>query len=223
MTISLRRQMNHGIYFQVGYALAKAMDNGPDALVVGRAGNVQDSYDTAAEWGPSTNDQRNRFVAAAVADPKFQFSGGTLNKILNNWKVSSIVTAGSGRPLNATIAGDPNGDGDIYNDRLPGYTRNAFVGPDYFSTDMRITRSIRCGERVVWNVTAESFNLFNRTNSRVQISDDGYYNSAGEFVAYSTAVKGKVYPGEFLVNSNFLTPTNAYAPRQVQFSLRLSF
>lgn len=223
MTISLRRQMNHGMYFQVGYALAKAMDNGPDALVVGRAGNVQDSYDTAAEWGPSTNDQRNRFVAAAVADPKFQFAGGTLNKILNNWKVSSIVTAGSGRPLNATIAGDPNGDGDIYNDRLPGYTRNAFIGPDYFSTDMRITRSIRCGERVVWNVTAESFNLFNRTNSRVQISDDGYYNSAGEFVAYSTAVKGKVYPGEFLVNSNFLTPTNAYAPRQVQFSLRLSF
>jgi len=57
----------------------------------------------------------------------------------------------------------------------------------------------------------------------VQISDDGFYNSAGEFVAYSTVVKGTVYPGEFLMNSQFLTPTNAYAPRQVQFSLRLSF
>jgi hypothetical protein len=223
LTISLRRQMNHGMYFQLGYTLAKAMDNGPDALVVGRPGNVQDSYDTAAEWGPSTTDQRNRFVAAVVAEPKFQLSGSTLSKLLNNWTVSSIATAGSGRPLNATIAGDPNGDGDIYNDRLPGYTRNAFIGPDYFSTDMRITRSIRCGERVVWNVTAESFNLFNRTNSRVQISDDGFYNSAGQFVAYSTTVKGKVYPGQFLVNSSFLTPTNAYAPRQVQFSLRLNF
>ena len=40
------------------------------------------------------------------------------------------------------------GDGNIYNDRLPEYIRNAFVGPDYFSTDMRITRTIRCGERV---------------------------------------------------------------------------
>ena len=84
------------------------------------------------------------------------------------------------------MAGDANGDGNIYNDRLPGYIRNAFIGPDYFTTDMRITRSIRCGERVAWNLMAESFNLFNRTNSRVQISDDGFYNSAGQFVAYST-------------------------------------
>ena len=47
MTVSLKRQMNHGMYFQVGYTLAKAMDDGPDALVVGRPGNVQNSYATA--------------------------------------------------------------------------------------------------------------------------------------------------------------------------------
>jgi hypothetical protein len=223
LTISVKRQMSHGMYFQVGYTLAKATDDGPDALVVGRSGNVQNSYATSLEWGPSVNDQRNRFVAAWVAEPKFHFDQGILKTLANNWKFSSIVTAGSGRPVNATVAGDPNGDGDFYNDRLPGYTRNAFIGPDYFSTDMRITRTIRCGERMVWTLVAESFNVFNRTNSRVQISDDGFYNSAGEFVAYTTSVKGTVYPGQFLMNSQFLTPTNAYAPRQVQFSLRLSF
>jgi len=222
-TVSLRRQMTHGMYFQLGYTWAKAMDDGPDALVVGRAGNVQNSYATSLEWGPSVNDQRNRFVAAWVAEPKFHFDQGKLQTLLNNWKASSVLTAGSGRPLNATIAGDPNGDGDIYNDRLPGYGRNAFIGPDYMSTDLRLTRNIRCGEHAVWSLMAESFNLFNRTNSRVEISDDGFYNSAGEFVAYSTTVKGKVYPGEYLMNSQFLTPTNAYAPRQVQFALRLSF
>ncbi len=223
MTVSVKRLMSHGMYFQVGYTLAKAMDDGPDALVVGRSGNVQNAYATSLEWGPSVNDQRNRFVASWVAEPKFHFDQGTLNKLANNWKFSSVVTAGSGRPVNATVAGDPNGDGDFYNDRLPGYERNAFIGPDYFSTDMRITRTIRCGEHVVWNLVAESFNVFNRNNSRVQISDDGFYNSAGEFVNYSTTVKGTVYPGEFLMNSQFLTPTNAFAPRQVQFSLRLSF
>ncbi len=223
LTISVKRQMSHGMYFQVGYTLAKATDDGPDALVVGRSGNVQNSYATSLEWGPSVNDQRNRFVAAWVAEPKFHFDQGILKTLANNWKFSSIVTAGSGRPVNATVAGDPNGDGDFYNDRLPGYTRNAFIGPDYFSTDMRITRTIRCGERMVWTLVAESFNVFNRTNSRVQISDDGFYNSAGEFVAYTTSVKGTVYPGQFLMNWQFLTPTNAYAPRQVQFSLRLSF
>jgi len=223
MTISLKRQMSAGIYFQVGYTLAKAMDNSPDALVVGRPGNVQNSYATSLEWGPSVTDERHRFVAAWVAEPKFKFEHGAINALANHWKVSSVVTVGSGRPLNATMAGDPNGDGNIYNDRLPGYKRNAFLGPDYFSSDLRLTRTIRCGERLVWNVGAESFNLFNRTNSRVQISDDGFYNSAGQFVAYTTTAKGKVYPGMFLVNSGFLTPTNAYAPRQVQFSLRLNF
>jgi hypothetical protein len=223
LTVAVKRLMSRGMYFMLGYTLSKAMDDGPDALVVGRPGNVQNTYDTAAEWGPSTTDQRNRFVAAWVAEPKFRLENGSLNALSNHWKLSSVLTAGSGRPVNATIAGDPNGDGDIYNDRRPGYVRNAFVGPDYLSTDMRIMRVIKCGERVTWNVAAESFNVFNRTNARVQISDDGFYNSAGQFVAYTTTAKGKVYPGEFLLNSNFLTPTNAYAPRQVQFSLRMSF
>ena len=223
VTFSLKRQMSHGMYFQVGYTLAKASDNGPDALVVGRSGNVQNAYATSLEWGRSVNDERNRFVAAWVAEPKFHLDQHSLNTLANNWKFSSVITAGSGRPVNATIAGDPNNDGNIYNDRLPGYARNAFLGPDYFSSDLRITRSIRCGEHVVWNLMAESFNVFNRTNAMMQVSSDGYYNSAGQFVAYSTTVKGKRYPGAYLMNSRFLMPTNAYAPRQVQFAIRMSF
>ncbi len=223
LSFLLKRQMNHGMYFQVGYTLASAKDDGPDALVIGRPGNVQNSYVPSLEWGPSVTQQRHRFVAAWVAEPKFKFDHGMLNALADHWKLSSVITAGSGRPVNATLAGDANGDGNIYNDRLPGYTRNAFLGPDYFSTDLRVTRVIKCGEHVTWNVAAESFNVFNRTNSRVQISDDGFYNSAGQFVAYTTTVKGKVYPGMFLVNSGFMTPTNAYAPRQVQFSLRVGF
>ncbi len=223
MTVSVKRQMSRGMYFQVGYTLAKAVDDGQDALVVGRSGNVQDSYATSLERGPSVNDQRHRFVASWVAEPKFQFGQGVFGRIANNWKLSSVLTAGSGRPINATIAGDPNGDGNIYNDRLPGYGRNAFIGPDYFSTDMRVTRNVRCGQHATLNFIAESFNLFNRTNARVQISDDGFYNAAGQFVAYSTTVGGTKYPGEFLMNSQFLTATNAYAPRQVQLSVRLSF
>ena len=70
---------------------------------------------------------------------------------------------------------------------------------------------------------AESFNTFNRTNAQVTISDDGFLNSAGQFVAYSTKIGRKVYPGQFLKSSSFLSPNNAYAPRQVQFSVRANF
>ncbi len=84
------------MYFQFGYTLAKAMDDGPDALVVGRSGNVQNSYATSLEWGPSVNDQRHRFVAAWVAEPKFHFDHGTLNTLANHWTLSSVFTGGIG-------------------------------------------------------------------------------------------------------------------------------
>jgi hypothetical protein len=60
-------------------------------------------------------------------------------------------------------------------------------------------------------------------NRRVDISDDGFLNSAGQFIAYSTSIGKTSYPGEFVKNSKFLIPTNSYAPRQVQFSLKASF
>ena len=107
----------------------------------------------------------------------------------------------------------------------PRNSRNAFTGTDYFSTDLRLTRNLKLRERVKLDLLAESFNVTNRTNKRVQISDDGFFNSAGQFVAYSTLVQanGKYYPGQYQVNKTYLDPTNAYAPRQIQIALRLNF
>jgi hypothetical protein len=223
MTVTLKRQINNGLFFRIAYTLAKAIDDGQDALV-GRPGNVQNVYATWLERGLSVTDQRNRFLAAVVVEPRpFQFHNGVLNALMNHWKCSTVVTFGTGRPFNATMAGDANQDGNTYNDRLPGYKRNAFIGPDYFTTDMRVTRTLKMSDRVRLELLAESFNLTNRINSRAVIADDGFYNSAGQFVAYSTKVKGKMYPGQFQINSKFLLPTNAYAPRQIQLSIRLNF
>src|SRR6185437_6770051 len=43
LTISARRRMSHGLYFRLDYTWAKAIDDGQDALVVGRPATVQDS------------------------------------------------------------------------------------------------------------------------------------------------------------------------------------
>ncbi len=224
MTVSLKRQVKQGVFFRIAYTFAKAIDDGQDALVVGRPGNVQNVYATTLERGLSVTDQRNRFLAAVVVDPRpIELGNAMLNTLANHWKLSSVTTFGSGRPFSATMAGDANQDGNSYNDRLPGYKRNAFIGPNYFTTDIRLTRIIKMGSRAQMELLAESFNLTNRTNSRVIISDDGFYNSAGQFVAYSSKVAGKMYPGQFQINSQFLLPTSAYAPRQIQLSLRLNF
>lgn len=62
------------------------------------------------------------------------------------------------------MIGDPNQDGNDLNDRLPGYSRNAFLGPDYATTDLRVARRLKI---VKLELLAESFNVFNRDNRRV--------------------------------------------------------
>ena len=223
-TLSLKRQVSRGLFLRIGYTFAKAIDDGQDALIVGRSGNVQNSYAVNLERGLSVTDQRHRFVAGGVVQPRKLDSGNAwLDEVANGWQLSSVLTYGSGRPVNATIAGDANQDGNTYNDRLAGYRRNAFVGPDYFTTDFRITRNLHAGERLTLQLLAETFNTFNRTNLQVTVSDDGFLNSAGQFVAYSTKVASKTYPGQFLKSATFMNANSAYAPRQVQFSIRANF
>jgi hypothetical protein len=223
-TISVRRRMTNGLYFRSGYTWARAVDDGQDALVVGRPATVQDSYDPQNERGPSTTDERQRFVFSWIAEPRpFHRENPFLGKLFNDWTISGVVTAGSGRPVNARVIGDANGDGNSDNDRLPGYRRNSFTGPDYTTTSLRLKRRFQLRERLRLELLAESFNLFNHLNQRVDTNDDGFLSSAATFVAQEKTVNGQRYPAHYELNGHFLTPTNAYAPRQVQFSLRLTF
>ena len=92
------------------------------------------------------------------------------------------MTYGSGRPLDARVSGDPNQDDNSTNDRLPGYSRNAFQDPDYATTDLRVTRRLLLRARIQLDLTAESFNLFNRDNQPVTITDDGFRHLCNETV-----------------------------------------
>ncbi|PYX87195.1 MAG: hypothetical protein DMG68_12640 [Acidobacteria bacterium] len=223
MTVSVRRRMTSGLYFRFAYTFAHAIDNGQDALLTAGS-TVQNSYLPSAERGSSVTDQRHRFVFSWIAEPKpFHRGQEFLGKIFNDWKVSSVLTYGSGRPVNARIFGDPNQDGNDLNDRLPGYGRNAFVGPDYATTDVRLTRKLYLGPRLKLELLAEFFNLMNRDNQRVDLSDNGFQNSAGQFVQTTKLIKFNYFPASYQKPTNFLRATNAYAPRQIQFALKMIF
>jgi hypothetical protein len=125
--------------------------------------------------------------------------------------------------VDATISGDANQDGNYGNDRLPGARRNSFVGPDYSSTDMRIARRIYGKNGWKIEITAESFNLFNRLNSRFQLTSDGSASNAAQFNYGSKIIGIRYFPAYYQVPTNFMRATNAYAPRQIQFALRLGF
>ena len=223
-TLSINRRMSRGTYLRLSYTYAHAIDDGQDALVAGSPATVQNSYNPNGERGPSVTDQRQRFVAAFSVEPRpFHREHELLGHILNDWKISSIVTAGSGRPVNATVSGDANQDGNYGNDRLPGYSRNAFTGPDYASADLRLVRKIHIAHGWRLEFTADSFNLFNHDNQRVQITSSGLTAEATTFVQYSVYVKGVPSPAYYEQPQNFLKPNAAFAPRQVQLGLKFVF
>ena len=223
-TLSINRRMARGTYLRLSYTYAHAIDDGQDALVAGSPATVQNSYNPTGERGPSVTDQRNRFVAAISLEPRpFHREHELLGHIFNDWKISSLVNLGSGRPINASVAGDPNQDGNDLNDRLPGYSRNAFTGPDYATTDLRVTRKIHVAHGYRLDFTADSFNLFNRDNQRVTITSNGLTVNATTFVQNSTTVGLAPYPGYYQLPQNFLKPNAAYPPRQIQLGLKMVF
>ena len=224
LTLSVKRQMTSGLYFRMAYTFAHAMDDGQDALVAGRPAVVQNSYSPNSERSTSSIDQRHRLAFSWVAEPRpFHRGQELLSDIFNHWKLSGIVTVGSGRPLDARVSGDPNQDENISNDRLPGYRRNAFLGPNYATTDLRLDQQILAHHSLKLDLIAESFNVFNRDNQRVQITDDGFQNSAGEFVKLDNNIGINYFPGQYRRAANLLRPTDAYAPRQVQLAIRVTF
>jgi hypothetical protein len=223
-TLSINRRMARGTYLRISYTYAHAIDDGQDALVAGSPATVQNSYNPTGERGPSVTDQRNRLVAAFSAEPRpFHRGHELLGHVFNEWKISSIVSLGSGRPVNATVSGDPNQDGNDLNDRLPGYSRNGFTGPNYATTDLRLTRKIHIAQGYRLDLTADSFNLFNRDNQRVTITTGGLTVNATTFVQSSTTAGIAPYPGYYQLPTNFLKPNAAYPPRQIQLGVKMVF
>ncbi len=223
MTVSVRKRMSGGVDFRLAYTWAHAIDDGQDAPATG-ASTVQNSYSTKSEKASSVTDQRQRLSVSAIEEPN-PFAAGqkALAAMFDHWKIAGIMTYGSGRPASAMVSGDPNQDGNTSNDRLSGYGRNSFIGPDYASMDLRLTRKMDLGGRYHLEMTAESFNIFNRDNKRGELSDSGYYNAAGQFVRYSQNAGGTYYPAYYQQPTSLMKPMSGFAPRQMQVSLRLNF
>jgi hypothetical protein len=192
--------------------------------VAGCPVTVQNSYATNSERGPSVTDQRHRLALSWIGEPQpFGREHALLGRLFNDWKLSGVVTIGSGRPVDARVFGDPNQDGNASNDRLPGYGRNAFLGPDYATTDLRLTRRLYVKTRIKLELVAEAFNALNRDNRRVQITDDGFTSTATDFTQIDKTIGINHFPAYYRRPANLSAVTRAYAPRQVQLALRLIF
>ncbi len=197
----------------------------------------QDPTNLSMDRGPSEFDQRNKVVIAGVFDSPWK------QDILSGFQLSPIFNYHSGLPFNLLAGGAINGNNHITNERPFGAPRDSGLGYNYYDFDMRLSWRHKLGEKANIVLTAEGFNLANRTNYA------SVNNEVGPFFGLPTPPPGPalcpvngqcpigntsfqvhgIKPGTALAGGGFATPstplafTSAFPKRQVQLGLRFTF
>jgi len=161
LTLSfLQRPAGWGSY-RVSYTLSKAMDN------VGQFffSSPIDPFDLMKDWGRSDDDQRHRLVINGAINSPTGPARTPRERLTHGFQLSALVRYYSALPLNITsgvttvqgTAGRPIVNGEFID-------RNSGVGPDFFSLDLRGSRTFRITDRLALEGLVEAFNLTNRIN-----------------------------------------------------------
>lgn len=180
-SVEAKRRLANHFSFIAAYTLSKAKDDKPDqtSVVVGTddAKNVQNQFDVSTEYGRSDLDLRHRFVFSPVYETgKFKWSDNAVAQALfSNWVISGILQFQSGFAYSAAVTGDPNNDANTSNDRVAGTKRNQYSTPATYQIDMRLTRTLKFGERYRLTLLGEGFNILNRSN--VSAVNNNFYGA----------------------------------------------
>jgi hypothetical protein len=118
----------------------------------------QDPTNLGLDRGLSEFDERHKVVIAGVFDSPWHGS------ILSGFQLSPIFSYHSGLPFNLLAGGEVNGNNHTTNERPLGAPRDTGLGPNYIDFDMRLSWRHKLGEKTTMILTAEGFNLANRTN-----------------------------------------------------------
>jgi hypothetical protein len=131
--------------------------------------------------------------------------------------------------------GEVNGDNHTTNERPIGAPRDTGLGPDYINLDARLSWEHKLSEKTNLQLTAEGFNILNRTNYA------SVNNEVSPLFGFNTGIPGVpnsgfttfnvrgIKPGSALAGGGTATPstplayTSAFPMRQIQLGLRLSF
>jgi hypothetical protein len=222
LVVSLNKRFSHNYQFLASYTLSDAEDNTTDFAsgfppeVLGFGRNPADptglplGFDPYHDRGPSTQDQRHRFVLSGL----YQLPAGI--------QFSAIFSAASGRPYSALAGADLNGDGDggafpadrarrNPSDAASSVGRNSETMPAQVILDARLSKRFKIGGGASVEAIAEAFNLLNRSN----FSEVNNIFGRGAFPADPQRdSQGRVTYGTF---------EQALPPRQVQLALRVLF
>ncbi len=154
-------------------------------------------YDFSSEYYNARIDRRNQFVA----NPLFYLPYG--------FEFSSAIRLLSGNPINSQVGSDLNADGNA-NERpilVPGVElqRNFYTNKPIYNVDVRIQKSFKFGESKKLVISAEFFNILNRSNIQLTGSSvTNYCRNSIEQIGQSTAPALSRCGLDGITNSTFL-------------------
>jgi hypothetical protein len=189
----------------------------------------QDPIDINIDRSVSEFDERHKVVIAGVFESPWK------SKFLSGFQFAPIFSYHSGHPFNLLAGGEINGDNHTTNERPIGAARDTGLGPNYYNLDARLTWQHKVGERATLQLTAEGFNIANRTNFASVNNEVGPLpiplqgQTTGYVPGFTTSFNvhglrpGSVVAGETVTPSSPLAFTSAFPKRQIQLGLRVSF
>jgi hypothetical protein len=152
-SVELEKRFQHGFSFHGSYTFSKTINNSES---VANLADIPEWLNRNLDRAISRQSVPHRFTLAFVS----QVPSG----ILRDFRFSSLVTLESGRFYNVFAGSDVNGDGNPTSDR-PGFLgRNTLEGPGFATVDLRVGRALHIREHLILDLSADLFNLLNRTN-----------------------------------------------------------
>ena len=204
------------------YTFSKGYDNSTD---YNTDYGPQDPTNLNLDRSLSEFDERHKVVISAVIDSPWK------SPFLSGFELAPIFSYHSGHPFNLLAGGEVNGNNHITNERPIGAPRDTGLGPNYVNFDMRLSWKHKIGEVGQVQITAEGFNIANRTNY-ASVNNEvsplfGFLGSSG--VPFTTFNVHGILPGTVLPDGTTAGPstplgfTSALPKRQVQLGVRFSF
>jgi hypothetical protein len=233
LQVKLEKRFTHGSSLLVSYAYSKSLDDSP-GFNGSNASNSQpqNSYNLAAEYGPSDFDIRNRIVISGVYQSPFGRDGrwvktGIGGALLGGWQLSGIYSGNSGRPFTVYYSTNVSLTGNFHDrPNLIGNVNNGLrTVSSWFNTaalqqpvsgqfgNMKRNSVVGPGLQDVDMTLARNFHLYERLNLEGRAE---YFNLANHpiFDLPGTTIAGSGY------NQVSATATDQ---RELQLALRLSF
>ena len=177
MQASIVHRATGNLNMRASWVWSKEIDDASDFT---QAQQPDNPYYPHGERSIGDEDQRNRFVGAAVYTLPYYHRPGShdsaLRWIFGNWVGSTIATVFSGSPQNITVGTNVNDDGNSpppdrpyingLNGLQGGYVvkRNDFRGPRQQNVSLRLQKRVPLGDLRQLEFSVESFNTFNHAN-----------------------------------------------------------